>query len=228
MTEEVKASSQLVSPPPQKKISFWFANLPPVLWCILYFPHTNQRSRGSEGSYCTSWVEMRSSCWVLCYFQLSPLPTLPSHFPKHCFFLTACLPRQLLDVLQYLCLRTRVCKTTKWTVTGQLSASVVKPLVLNFCVFGALFLRLSLPPTLSASTLTFLSLVSPAVCLFQSLSTRTYTKLQSSSSMSFVIFLIIPATYDCKTVFKTKHFHIGVSYCYQIVLWIKHLSSAFF
>lgn len=54
-----------------------------------YFPHTNQRSRGSwwlRGLFCTSWVEMRSSCWVVCYFQLSRLPLLPSHFPKHCFF----------------------------------------------------------------------------------------------------------------------------------------------
>lgn len=177
---------------------------------------------------------MRSSCWVVCYFQLSPLPILPSHFPKHCFFLTACLPRLLLDVLQYLCLRTRLWKTTKWTVTGQLSASIVTPLDLNFCVFGTPFLRWSLLQTLYASTLTFLSLVCSAVCLFLSLYMRTYTKFQPSNSQSFVTFSMIPVTSDCKSVFKAKHFifihkisHICASCCCQIVLWIKHLSTAF-
>lgn len=59
-------------------------------------------AKGGGGCYCTSWAEMRSSCRVLCYFQLSPLPTLPSHFPKHCFF-TLLLPSSLLAHMKCSC-----------------------------------------------------------------------------------------------------------------------------
>lgn len=107
---------------------------------------------------------------------------------------------------------------------------------LSFCVFAAPFLRWSLAQTLCAPTLTFPSPVCPAVCLFsKSLHDSlhyTFSRAAASLLWSFLSFLWHMIV---KQFFKMKHFifihkisHICVSHCCQVVLWIKHLSTAFF
>lgn len=92
-----------------------------------------------EGCYYTSWAEMRSSCRVLCYFQLSPLPILPSHFPKHCLF-TLRLPRlPRMNCSSSSASGRGYGETAKWAVIGQLPALVSRPPDPHLCVFQAAY-----------------------------------------------------------------------------------------
>lgn len=174
-----------------------------------------QRSRGNEGlrgygggcvtgCYCTSWAEMRSSCRALCYFQLSPLPILPSHFPKHCFF-TLCLPAWLPRLaLQQRCLRPRSRRTTKWAVIRQLPALVVRPLDPHLCVFSPpipqpLWSGLCPKPSIHASLACLLFFLSAwlSICFWWQcfLPERLVTLPAYQQPPSFLIFLVTPAPY---------------------------------
>lgn len=216
-----------------------------LVWLHQCWAQSREKGEWGGGCYCTSWAEMRSSCWVLCYFQLSPLPILPSHFPKHCFF-TLCLPSSpgSYEALLQLCFRPRSWWTTKRVVIGQFPALAMKPLDPHLCVFCPPIpqpLRshpglCSKPSTCSSLCLPFFFILWLSVCFWWQcfcLSTSSHC-LCISSCCPFLSFFWPLHYMLTRTGFSTWNYSYEFTRCLssllfpprsafcQLGLWIKH------